>query len=387
MRLLNSVLIIIMVISFSGCLDPFDPPVIAADADFLVVDAQINATDQLAVVRLSKGVVLSSTEENPQVSDATVRIKDSAGNFFDLANLGSGKYQLNAIFKLDRQYRLLIRLKDGKNFISDWINLQPKQPISDLRWEADEENLKFLVSSTSAGEGPFYFRYDYEETFEYRSVFSSDWIFSSPFPVYRNAEDNISICWTTNLSSSALLTATEGLQTNIVNDFNVLRIPRGDRRLWFAYSLLIRQYAVDKKTFEYWEKLRKVSESLGGLFDPVPFSVKGNIYPDVNGDAEPDNSDGGSVSVLGYFSGGEVSSKRITVRNFELPSGYYLRPPTNCTEIYVKVGDLETIAGRDINLTRAQYEGLSIIGFYYGIPACTDCRLEGGSPLKPLFMN
>ena len=389
MRRLIFIFIGVIFSSLIGCLDPYEPPVTKESADFLVVDGQINATDQVVTVTVTRGVALNSDESNPAVSDATVRIKDSSGTTTSLIPQSPGSYQISTFLPLDREYKLLIDLPDGKAFVSDWITLQQKFPITDLRWEADEENLKFFVSTSAnaEGKGPYYFRYGYEETYEYRSVFASDWKLEGPSPIYRTLEENISTCWMTKKSSSALLASTEGLTQNIISDFNVLRIPRGDRRLWFGYSILVKQFAIDQRAYDYWEKLRKVSESLGGLFDPIPFSVSGNIYPDTNMDGEPDAPADNSNRVLGYFSGGEVSSLRINVRNVELPFGYYLSPATNCLEAYVEIGNLQSIIGRDINLTRAQYEGLAIVGFYYGIPACTDCRLEGGTPLKPFFMN
>ena len=371
----------------TGCLDPYEPPVTKEAADFLVVDAQLNTTNQVAFVKLSRGVALTSEKEPAPVSDAIVSILDSEGQLRTLDATGDGRYELHSYYNPELQYKLTLRLKTGVIYASEWITPQKNFDIEDLRWSADDDGLKFFVTTKAAGNGPFYFRYAYEETYEYRSVFASDWKFIGPLPIYRTLDENISTCWMTNKSSIALLTTTEGLQQNLIADYNVLRIPRGDRRLWFGYSLLVKQYAIDQQAYDYWEKLRKVSESLGGLFDPIPFSVTGNIYLDRNGDGEPDKESPGIERALGYFSAGSVTTRRINIRNFELPSGYYGIQQNDCAEAYVEIGKLSSIEGRQINLTRAQYEGLAIIGYYYAIPACTDCRLEGGSPLKPFYMN
>lgn len=387
MRLNTGYWWIMILAALTGCLDPYEPPVSKESADFLVVDGYLNSTTQLVTVSLSKGVPLNSLESSVPITTAVVSIIDSKGIVRSIPLVDDGRYELNSNFTSDVNYKLSVRLADGTSYISDWISLQKNFPLEELKWEADDESLKFFVDTRAEGKGPFYFRYGYEETYEFRSVFQSDWKLNGPAPVYRDLDENISTCWRNNSSSTALLASTEGLSQNLVAGFNVLRIPKGDRRLWFGYSLLVKQYALDQQAYNYWESLRKVSESLGGLFDPIPFSVSGNIYSDENRDGEPDSKVSGSTRVLGYFSGGAVTARRINIRNFELPSGYYGTQNTTCAEAYVEIQKLSTIVDRQINLTRAQYEGLSIVGFYYAIPSCTDCRLEGGSPVKPDYMN
>lgn len=377
----------LILLTLCGCLDPYDPPVSEEIADFLVVDGFINASDGIANISLSRGLALNSISGAPAVSGALVKIFGSDGTVLELPEIEVGRYTSGGFFTFETSYRLSIKLQDGKTYASDWIALQRNFPVENLRWEANGETLRFYSSVTAPESGKYYFRYEYEETYEYRSVFISDWKFNGPLAAYREPDESISICWKLNNSSGELLASTEGLSQNIISDFNVLRIPKGDRRLWFGYSLLVKQYAIDQPAFEYREKLRKVSESLGGLFDPIPFSVTGNIRPDLNGDGEPDSENSGDNRVLGYFGGGQVAVSRINLRNFELPSGYYGTQNTSCAEAYVGISDFQSIVGRDVNLTRAQYQGLAIIGFYYGIPACTDCRLEGGTPVKPLYFE
>ena len=91
--------------------------------------------------------------------------------------------------------------------------------------------------------------------------------------------------------------------------------------------------------------------------------------------------------VLGYFSGGEVSSARLRVKSDLLPDGYILFPTGPCEENYIDVSKVGTIAGQGVNLTRANYLFIVIIGYFYSTPACTDCRLEGGKNFPPPFMD
>ena len=217
-----------------------------------------------------------------------------------------------------------------------------------------------------------------EETHQYRATFGSSYKFVGSQPVFRfDAADNITKCWRTDPVASIVLNTTEGLAENKVEGFPVLQIEKGDRKLWHDYSVLVSQIPLDKDAFDYWTQLAKVSQSLGGLFDPIPFSVRGNIH----GVTNPDEK------VLGYFSGGEVSSARLRVKSDLLPDGYILFPTGPCEENYIDVSKVGTIAGQGVNLTRANYLFIVIIGYFYSTPACTDCRLEGGKNFPPPFMD
>ncbi|MEJ7664694.1 MAG: DUF4249 family protein [Hymenobacter sp.] len=49
-------------------------------------------------------------------------------------------------------------------------------------------------------------------------------------------------------------------------------------KLYYLYSILVRQYALTPEEFAYWDKLRKNTENLGTLFDPLPSQLSGNVH-------------------------------------------------------------------------------------------------------------
>jgi hypothetical protein len=136
------------------------------------------------------------------------------------------------------------------------------------------------------------------------------------------------------------------------------------------YSILVKQYALTEPSYRYWYELQKTSESLGTLFDPQPYEIKGNIRQ-VN---EPE------AAVLGYFDAGAVSAKRMFVDKVALlgqdihypidPCIAELRYPPTVVEfgLYTQWGYL-----------------ITAIEPYVMIPAeCGDCRYHG-SLEKPAF--
>lgn len=359
-----------------ACLDPYPAPVSGTDAQLLVVDAEINSTDSTARVQLSRSIGLNETRFYPTVTTANVSIESSDGQTINLTQVTEGIYTARQYFNRDLTYQLHIS-DGGVEYASDPITLVRNTPFDSVVWTADEERLEINVNSHDDSPGSKYYRYDFEETHEYRSFFSSDWIIENNVAVYRTPQQNITYCWITKPSSRILLTTTEGQDQNVVSNYNIMRVPRGDRRLWHKYSLLVRQIPLDKSAFEYWTKVSQVSESLGGLFDPIPYNIQGNIHV-VSGNAD---------NVLGYFSGGDISTRRVTIPNNQLPANYFGVLNTACRQNYVSVNRLSSLQGRGAILTTADYFGIFIVGYFYSTPSCVDCTLEGGENVEPDFMK
>jgi len=309
------------------------------------------------------------------VNAANVQIIDEDDVQVNLSGEGNGSYSASYAFRLDRRYKVRIQI-NGKTYESELTEMMSNVPIDSVTYAAGSESLVARVYAHDDSETERYFRYSYDATHEYRSSFTSLYTFSGGIPQYRSPEEEISSCWLTFPSTSVLLATSEGLGQNVVAGLQLIELPKGDSKLWFRYSLLVRQYALDKKAYDYWSQLKKVSESLGGLFDPIPFSVTGNV----RSLTDPEEK------VLGYFSGGEVTSKRIVIRNADLPLGYFVSSFGDCVEGYVRIQDLSDIANLNVLLTRADYLGIFILGYYYTSPDCADCRFGGGTSVRPPFM-
>lgn len=358
-----------------GCLDPYPAPKYKDEKGYLVIDGIVNVSEASARVKLSRTIGLDSEEANPPVLSAQVTIIGSTGAVILLSNSGSGIYEAQYPFRMDERYKVTVRT-DDKSYESEEVGMVANTPIDSLVYQADKTSLQVRTYAHKDGSEPGFYRFNYEETYEYRASYASLYQFNNGNPVYREPGDDITSCWLSSESSSIMLTSTEGLGENVVPGFLIREIQRGDPLLWFKYSILVRQIAVDKKTWEYWNNVQTVSQSLGGLFDPIPFAVQGNITCT----SDP------SERVLGYFSGGQVSTSRIVIANTNLPGGYYLSRFGNCTEEYVEIRDLPTLVGRTIEITRAEYLGIFLLGYYYTLPSCADCRYQGGDNIRPPFM-
>jgi Domain of unknown function (DUF4249) len=360
-----------------GCLDPYNPPTTNENVNFLVIDGSINSTDGTATVKLSRALRLNDTASFPPEVGATVTVEAESGDIIELQSSTPGVYAVESSFDHNTQYRLRI-ITQSSEYLSEFIKLELNTNIDSLSMSAFDDRAEIYVSSHDPSEGHKYYRYAFDETYEYRAdLFSRFKLRPDGTAELRVPSEFIYSCWTSIPSQSIVLANTENLSVNRVSQFPIQKIMKGDKRLWVQYSILAKQLAISKEAYQYWEAVKKVSESNGGLFDPIPYAVKGNI----TSTNSPDEN------VLGYFSGGDVTELRLTFRNSDLPNGFNNTTKTSCVEEYVPIGDVSSLLEKDVYITRAQYMLTSIIGFWYSIPECTDCKLQGGTDVKPDFMN
>lgn len=359
-----------------GCLDPFEPPTSNKKIDWLVIDGTINSTDNVAKVKISRAVNLSESSAYPLETSATVSIEVENHKPISLSESTPGVYSAKQVFDTKQRYRLRVKAKE-KEYLSDYIKLEKNSSIDSLTWKADNSRLEIMANTHDFSEGHKYYRYTFEETHEYTSVVFSAYQLINGAAVYRTPDNYIFWCWITKPSKSILLTSTENLTQKVVSQFPITRIERGDRRLWIKYSVLVQQISLSKEAYDYWTQLQKTSESLGSLFDPLPYEIKGNI----KSISDP------SETVLGYFSGGEVAQKRLVISNRIMPDGYAGVLKGDCEEDNVKLGLMHTLNPKFVMLIRPELDGITVVGYFYTTHSCTDCRLEGGTTLKPDFMN
>ena len=377
-----------MVYLVLSCIEPISLPVNKENINFLVVDAYLDATHGEANVKLMRAA--SVTEQRlPFETDATVAIEDQNDNQFMLTELDSGRYTFTGLSTASgNTYRLYIKTIDGKEYRSAFVEIKSTPEIKNVEWRADVNGTQVLVDTEDPADLTRFYRWSYEETWEYHARYIS-WIkFTGiiidtlPFRFVdsRAASEMVDKCYKTQPSSKILTTSTEGLSRDIVNDFELTFIPVGAERLGYRYSVLVRQQAISKETYEYLEKLKKTSQDLGGLYAPQPSKVMGNLV----------NIHDPQEVVLGYFDAGYSSEKRLTVSRDDLPPRLRV---LNEPEFFCAIDTT-----RDIRQLIALYESGDYtlldyfadeignpVGFTFTTNNCADCRVRGGVTTKPSY--
>ncbi|HEX6223863.1 MAG TPA: DUF4249 domain-containing protein [Chryseolinea sp.] len=358
----------------AGCVEPYNPPAISETVDLLVVDGFLNITDNSARVTLSKATPLASDAGPVPELNAAVRIEDNDGDVYPLNEQAGGTYALEDMgLSLSKRYRLVIVRGNGKEYFTDYIELLETPPIDSISWAptARRDGINIFANTHDSKEKSPYYQWTFEETWEYNSKYFPSYI-TSGGQVLENRL-NVNQCWKTEPSSEIKVASSTQLSENAIRNFVLISIPKGSQKISRRYSIIVEQRSLTKEAYDFWNELKKTTENLGGLFDPLPSKVVGNIL----------SKDDAEEPVLGYFSGGSTSKQRIFVNVGDLPDDVW--------EIRVQPCPVDSIPLAQIGSVPNTF----LIGTY-GMPMvegytvaydrnCMDCRDAGGDIVRPDF--
>jgi hypothetical protein len=303
----------VSVLVLGGCIDRYTPEVAPDEQANLVVDGAINPRGS-TVVRLSRTFSINTRQNAPAETRALVVIQDNTGRRYPLTESPAGTYT-SAANTLDvaRQYQLRITTAPGREYASDLTPIIVTPPIDTLTWQITPPGgAQIYVSTHATDAAARHYRWEYEETYQFSIVIGMNGVF----------------CWRTQSSIEILQGATAQLLTNRVADFPLLTL-LPDLKLRYGYSVLVRQYAQTQSEYDYWERLRKTTQSLGTVNDPLPSRVTGNVHA-LADPTEP---------VMGYVGAHTVTEKRLFIGTARFPAPRpesvfydYITPACGCTD-------------------------------------------------------
>ncbi len=360
------------IILLVSCVEPYEPPYGERDTDFLVVDGFLDSGSKMAEVKLSIAMPLdTSTTYNP-VRQAIVQVEHEDGTVIALPETAAGTYSaFSTRIETGKKYTLRV-LTGSKEYISDELELKASPSLDSVSWRADAKGITVYVDSHDVAGGARYYQWIYTETWEYNASKYSTFLFvkETGKVINRTANDMTFICYRSEQSTKVLVTTTSTNTLDVVNDFPLTFVPVGSTKISRLYSIEVQQRALDEQAYTYWLNLQKTTENLGGLFDPLPSEVTGNMH----------NVSDATERVLGYFSGGEIQKKRIFIDRDELPPSLITSPP-GCVEETILVEKLFNYIGSELFLTESigQPEPTAYIAVPRG---CADCRVAGGGVLE-----
>lgn len=373
-RHLLNILYLTSLLLVSSCKEIYYPPVEAKGANLLVVEGTIFDNSRTTSFRLSRTVEVVTSSFKPELN-AILAVEDENHNRYPLHEQGNGIYSsLLSGLVVNKNYRLSIKTTDGKEYVSDFVQLKKTPVIDNIGWRKNSTGLDILLNTHDASNDTWYYRWDYEQTWEFRSAYYSQFIYKNSKIIDRDQTIPITTCWKNERSATALITSTKRLSQDIVSDFRLLNIPSGSWKLSILYSIFVKQYAMTEKEYFYWQKIKKNSEDLGSIFDPQPSDIPGNIHCLTTPEED----------VIGYVGACTAEEKRIFISKDDVLPWTYLE---RCELTSVK---------DDPDSLRAAFSGGSfqpVSKFiasdgkdrYWGTPAtCVDCTLRGFN-VKPSF--
>lgn len=358
----------------SRCIEPYNPPAINQVIDILVVDGFMNTTDSTAIVKLSKAIALTDSGDPAPETNAVVRIEDENGTIFPLTEKNEGEYVgQKLIFNQNLKHRLLITTSSQNEVASDFIELRTSPPIDSITWRPNSRRLgvDIFVNTHDSSGSTQYYQWTFKETWEYNAGHYS--FLRLEKGIVLPQEKNIYRCWRTLPSTEILINSTTALQADVTRDFELTFIQFPSQKMARKYTIEVEQRALTKEAYAFWLQLKKTTESLGSLFDPLPSQVVGNLK-DIKNPANP---------VLGYFSGGSITKQRKFITIQQLPAELRDVPRPPCPVDTIEAAFISGYA--DMNLIGSV--GSPIVTGYLvsSYTGCMDCRELGGTTTRPDF--
>ncbi len=376
------IFIFILPAAFS-CRKPYEPAVIKVDYNYLVVEGVINAgANAVTTIVLSRTKNLTDTNTAKAETGANVVIEGQNGTSFILTSQGNGSYNSQPLnLSSTTNYRLNIRTTDGGVYQSDFVPVKPSPPIDSLSWKQDTSSKDVIIYAHTHDpkNNTRYYRWDFVETWQYRAALEASWGVNNGLSYFIDPYDQVLQqynCWGTIQSTAVSIASSEALSQDVISYAVVNKVPQHAEKMMIRYSANVRQYALTKEAYQYWELIQKSTQQTGTIFDPQPSKIMGNIHC-ISNREEP---------VIGFVSVSALTEKRIFIDHSALKDWFYKPSGVVCVMV---VTDPNPIDFRIID-----YPDTTLSLYFYGGGApvltkkdCLDCRRRGGTNAKPIFWN
>jgi hypothetical protein len=371
--------------TFISCTKPYNPIVTTTNANVLVVEGLINTGADSTFIKLSRTVLISNaTTANPETK-AIITVENAQSTIYTLTEIAKGTYASPGL-NLDntKQYRIRIKTSNGKTYLSDLVVAKVTPPIDSVGFTLTGNGMQIYANTHDATNNTRYYKYNYQETWQFHAKYYSSYISNGSAVVSRTAAQQIYYCFGNDYSTNTLINSTAALSQDVAFQFPITTIDASSEKIESKYSILLTQFALTKEAYAFWENLKKNTEQLGSIFDAQPSQLVGNIH-NVNDASEP---------VVGYISAGTVQQKRVFITNASLPPGWVTVYPYNCQQdsafffnpaskqnevntLLIPLPNSSIITDPFFSIFNSPLVSMAPIGFLYTDPDCGDCTVRG----------
>ena len=306
MKRLFPFLVTLLSIVLYSCVDELD---VSTDTALrtLVVEGFISTERAAHEIRLSTSAKYGSVFEDfpKKVENALVRIRDNRGRQVFLTERAPGTYRTPNDFKAEvgNSYTLLVTLLDGRRFASLPQTVLPAPPIDTL----------LLIYKAIPTSDPVVFRHGVEVYARWNDPIAEQnfywWQNNGTYLIETNPELHTSInpstgnsfsdpkdccatCWIDEMQGDNELRIFSDLNNDGAELTQLAAVIVDDgARYDDKYLVRIKQYALNKETYAFLNLLQEQLSVDGGIFDPPPAVIRGNMLNLDNPEEEP----------IGYF--------------------------------------------------------------------------------------
>lgn len=330
---------LLVVLLFDGCVDPFDAPVVEVPPR-IVVDAMLTDQPGPHVVRLYLSSRLTADLDTPDlIPGATVSITDDTGDVESFTEVSRGEYHSRDNFAgvIGRRYKLSIRMEDGEQLESDFIEMKPAGEIRNVYYEYEsnvlnpgnpqlpQDAVDVFVDARGAAGDISLLRWRWRGTYqthtypERRIRHDPDGnVILDPYPCSGYIVDEKGAlksifpceccdCWPTEFSELANVSNNQ-TTNNIFDRVHIGRFPVDEWRFLFKYHLVVEQLSLPDDVHQFWKLVQAQQQGSTNVFQPNVVKIKGNI-----------RAVSETLDVFGVFSVSALVQWTIDIRKDDLP--------------------------------------------------------------------
>jgi hypothetical protein len=383
MRVNRSIIYLLLVLAFPGCIEPFSP-LIEEERVLLVVDGTLTDQEGYHQVRISRSGSYSEPEYLPE-RWCQVTIRDSDGNSVVMPESEPGLYEAffeQSFLTRNTAYHIHIRTEDGKEYVSEPDSLLPCPPVDTLYYEQEiretydpeypHYGIRFYTDLHLQGKDARNYRWDLEETWEYRAAYLIQYYWVGRLIDLGHEVDSLMYCWKTEKIRAIHTISAENIEGKEVRRIPLTYVSNQSNRLKVKYSLLVTQYALSTAAYQYWNQMEKQNQESGGLYETQPARIRGNI----RNVSDPDER------VLGFFNVSSVTRRRIFVEE----SFQFHIEDFDCRLLPIDQSNpLGFYRASDYPVYLIETGASGGARFSMAEDFCFDCREGGGTTEKPDF--
>ena len=274
----------------------------------------------------------------------------------------------------------------NNQFESEWLTPCPAPTIDALTYSKNDQFEELWVGLSMHCHGSHYFRWTFNETWEYHSDIQSyiDYVPSAWSEremrmvggEYQKIFPTLYYCWKSASSSQINIFTTKNQTEDRFEELAFHTIPLSDKRLQVLYRINVQLMAMSEDAYNYWYNMQQNSQGQGSIFSPVPSEMASNVHCI----SDP------SVQVMGYLNAAVPVSAVMYYDNEQ--EGFYQPGP-----LFERRDS--TIAASNIALADQMYRsgylpfkeiytmGPDPTDYTWTYSDCIDCRRQGGTKTRP----
>jgi hypothetical protein len=377
-KIIIGLLVILGSIYVNSCIDEYWPDITKYDK-ILVIDGLLSDNASSSYLKISVSASVKNPDFLPYPECAVSIISNDGITTDRFIETNAGVYKSTNGSYLKSQgvsYKVRIETPDEKIYESDFQKMPEPIDIDTVFTETVfiddgdparvEQGLQFYITPTQPFRDSSYLYWKLEESYKYEADFTIDYLYAGHFTKFDNP-DTLKTCYLTEKVNRVFAFSADAVHSGEIQKIPLNFVNTDNRKLSIRYSLLVKQFSIDKKTFEYYNDIIKLQNDDDLLFSSQPYQIRGNVY-NINNPEEP---------VLGYFLVAAETNRRVFINSPEdLEFFYSVCVPDTDPMIFAYISSrfwplwvFETRNG--------------LMG--YGQDKCFDCTRRGGSLTPPEF--